>query len=120
VISLEVVMANSRVETIGRMHESLCAERAEIENLIRARSAEMARALAAGLDKTLARLLALKGSCVRPMTSRIFSRAAKERSLRFSPPNSRFRRSPDEKGLGLVFFSSVDEAMQATVEASRS
>src|SRR5882757_1953650 len=37
VISLEVVMANSRVETIGRMHESLCAERAEIENLIRAR-----------------------------------------------------------------------------------
>src|SRR6267142_3271891 len=41
VILLEIVMANSRVETIGRMHKSLCAERAEIENLIRARSAEM-------------------------------------------------------------------------------
>src|SRR6187399_2457161 len=37
VISLEVVMANSRIEKIGPMHESLCSERVEIENLIRAR-----------------------------------------------------------------------------------
>ena len=51
VISLEVVMADSRVETIGRMHESLCAERAEIENLIRARSAEMVERWPPGLIK---------------------------------------------------------------------
>src|SRR4029453_2425770 len=51
VISLEVVMADGRIEKIGPMHESLCSERAEIENLIRARSAEMANACPLALIK---------------------------------------------------------------------
>src|SRR5438552_10532722 len=42
VISLEIVMADGRLEKIGASHESLGDERAQIENLIRARSAEMA------------------------------------------------------------------------------
>src|ERR671931_573225 len=42
VISLEIVMADGRVENIGASHESLGDERARIENLIRSASAEMA------------------------------------------------------------------------------
>src|ERR671924_390169 len=42
VISLEIVMADGRVETIGPKHQSLGEERAKIEKLIRAASAQMA------------------------------------------------------------------------------
>src|SRR5437870_10564285 len=42
VVSLQIVMADGRVEKIGPMHESLRSERTKIENLIRAKSAEMA------------------------------------------------------------------------------
>src|ERR1044071_31015 len=38
VLSLETVMADGRIEKIGPMHQSLAAERARIENLIRALS----------------------------------------------------------------------------------
>src|SRR4029450_6815013 len=41
VLSLETVMADGRIEKIGPMYESLAAERARIEDLIRARNAEM-------------------------------------------------------------------------------
>src|SRR2546428_10877861 len=42
VVSLEILMADGRIEKIGPTHESLPAERAKIENLIRPKSAEMA------------------------------------------------------------------------------
>src|SRR5437016_12591978 len=42
VISLEIVMADGRIEKIGSTHDSLDAERAKIEALVRAASAEMA------------------------------------------------------------------------------
>src|SRR5215468_2206587 len=41
VISLEIVLADGRMEKIGEAHESLHAERAKIKSLIRAASAEM-------------------------------------------------------------------------------
>src|SRR5215475_13218863 len=41
VISLEIVMANSRVEEIGASHDSLGFERAKIENVIRSASVEI-------------------------------------------------------------------------------
>ena len=51
VMSLEVVMADGRTEKIGPKHQSLCSERVEIENLIRARSAEMTERWPPGLIK---------------------------------------------------------------------
>src|SRR5438477_11346502 len=51
VTSLEVVMAGGRIEKIGPSHESLSSERADIESLIRARSAEMAERWPPGLTK---------------------------------------------------------------------
>src|SRR6266699_163215 len=115
VTSLEVVMADGRVETIGRMHESLCTERAEIENLIRARSAEMGERWPPGLIKRwpgygIQRFLRAPNDLTNIFAGSEGTLAAIfSAELRISP-------FPNEKGLGLIFFSSVDEAMQATVE----
>src|SRR5881392_1167749 len=51
VISLEIVMADGRVEKIGASHESLVCERAKIEKLVRAASTEMAERWPPGLIK---------------------------------------------------------------------
>src|SRR5213592_1239493 len=51
VISLEIVLADGGVATIGPMHEALGGERAKIEDLIRAVSAEMAERWPPGLIK---------------------------------------------------------------------
>jgi FAD/FMN-containing dehydrogenase/Fe-S oxidoreductase len=115
VISLEVVMADGRIENIGRMHESLCAERAEIENLIRARSAKMAERWPPGLIKRwpgygIERFLRTPNDLTNILAGSEGTLAAIfSAELKISP-------LPSEKGLGLIFFSSVDEAMQATVE----
>src|SRR5438046_4326817 len=115
VISLEVVMADGRVETIGRMHESLCAERAEIENLIRARNAEMGERWPPGLIKRwpgygIERFLRAPNDL-----TNIFAGSEGTLAVIFAA-ELKISPLPSEKGLGLIFFSSVDEAMQATVE----
>ena len=51
VISLEIVMAEGRVEKIGPTYESLSGKRAEIEKLVRAASAAMAERWPPGLIK---------------------------------------------------------------------
>src|SRR5213596_3506368 len=115
VTSLEVVMADGRIETIGPGHESLCSERADIENLIRARSAEMAERWPTGLIKRwpgygIERFLRAPNDLTNIFAGSEGTLAAIfSAELKISP-------LPSEKGLGLIFFSSVDEAMQATVE----
>src|SRR5213593_3773198 len=51
VISLEIVMADGRIEKIGSAHETLNDERAKIEKLVGAASAEMAERWPSGLIK---------------------------------------------------------------------
>src|SRR5215467_5455648 len=51
VTSLEIVMADGRVERIGRSHDSLGKERARIEKLVGAASTEMAQRWPPGLIK---------------------------------------------------------------------
>ena len=115
VISLEIVMADGRIEKIGRMHESLAAERTRIENLIRARSAEMGERWPPGLIKRwpgygIERFLRAPNNLTNIFAGSEGTLAAIfSAELKISP-------LPSNKGLGLIFFSSVDEAMQATVE----
>src|SRR5213079_1904648 len=115
VTSLEVVMADGRIEKIGPGYESLCSERADIENLIRARSAEMAERWPPGLIKRwpgygIERFLHAPNDLTNIFAGSEGTLAAIfSAELKISP-------LPSEKGLGLIFFSSVDEAMQATVE----
>jgi FAD/FMN-containing dehydrogenase/Fe-S oxidoreductase len=115
VISLEIVMADGRIEKIGPMHESLRGERMKIENLIRAKSAEMAKRWPPGLIKRwpgygIERFLHPPNDITNILAGSEGTLAAIfSAELKISP-------LPRAKGLGLVFFASVGEAMQATVE----
>jgi FAD/FMN-containing dehydrogenase/Fe-S oxidoreductase len=115
VVSLEIVMADGRIEKIGSTHESLHTERAKIENLIRAVGAEMAERWPPGLIKRwpgygIERFLHAPTDLTNILAGSEGTLAAIfSAELKISP-------LPHEKGLGLIFFSSVGEAMQATVE----
>src|SRR4029450_2224588 len=115
VLSLEIVMADGRIEKIGPVHKSLPAERAKVEELIRASSAEMVDRWPPGLIKRwpgygIERFLRAPNDLTNILAGSEGTLAAIfSAELRISP-------LPREKGLGVIFFASVGEAMQATVE----
>src|SRR5213082_2552637 len=115
VISLEIVMADGRIEKIGPAHDTLGAERKKIDNLVRAKGAEMAKHWPPGLLKRwpgygIERFLRAPNNLADILAGSEGTLAAIfSAELKISP-------LPHEKGLGLIFFASVDEAMQATVE----
>jgi FAD/FMN-containing dehydrogenase/Fe-S oxidoreductase len=115
VISLGIVMADGRVEQIGASHESLASEQAKIEKLVRAASPEMAERWPPGLIKRwpgygIERFLRRPNDLTNILAGSEGTLAAIfSAELKISP-------LPREKGLGLIFFASVAEAMQATVE----
>src|SRR5499427_10705911 len=115
VISLEIVLADGRMEKIGEAHESLHAERAKIKSLIRAASAEMEERWPPGLIKRwpgygIERFLHAPNDLANILAGSEGTLAAIfSAELKISP-------LPCQKGLGLIFFASVSEAMQATVE----
>ncbi len=115
VISLEIVMADGRVEKIGPNHDSLGEERAEIEKLVTAASTEMAERWPPGLIKRwpgygIERFLRVSNDLTNILAGSEGTLAAIfSAELKICP-------LPREKGLGLIFFASVAEAMQATVE----
>src|SRR6266705_1365502 len=115
VISLEIVMADGRIEKIGPTHEALHAERAKIEYLIREATAEMAERWPPGLIKRwpgygIERFLRAPNDLTNILAGSEGTLAAIfSAELKISP-------LPHEKGLGLIFFASVAEAMQTTVD----
>ena len=115
VISLEIVMADGRIEKIGPTHDSLHAERTRIGNLIRAASGEMTECWPPGLIKRwpgygIERFLRAPNDLTNILAGSEGTLAAIfSAELEISP-------LPREKALGLIFFESVGEAMQATVE----
>src|SRR6266550_1325806 len=115
VLSLEVVLADGRVEKIGANHESLVYEQAKVEKLVRAASTEMAERWPPGLIKRwpgygIERFLRVPKDLTHILAGSEGTLAAIfSAELKISP-------LPHEKGLGLIFFASVAEAMQATVE----
>src|SRR5437899_2228661 len=115
VISLEIVMADGRIEKIGPTHDSLHAERTRIGNLIRAASGELTECWPPGLIKRwpgygIGRFLRATNALTNILAGSEGTLAAIfSAELKVSP-------LPREKGLGLIFFESVGEAMQATVE----
>ncbi len=115
VISLELVMADGRIAKIGTAHESLRDERARIENLVHAASAKIAERWPPGLIKRwpgygIERFLRAPNDLTNILAGSEGTLAAIfSAELRISP-------LPREKGLGLIFFASIGEAMQATVE----
>jgi FAD/FMN-containing dehydrogenase/Fe-S oxidoreductase len=115
VISLEIVLADGRVEKIGANHESLVCERAKIEKLVRAASTEIAEGWPPGLIKRwpgygIKRFVSTPNDLTNILAGSEGTLAAIfSAQIKISP-------LPREKGLGLIFFASIAEAMQATVE----
>jgi FAD/FMN-containing dehydrogenase/Fe-S oxidoreductase len=115
VISLEIVMADGRFETIGPKHQSLGDERAKIECVVRAASANMTERWPPGLIKRwpgygIERFLRTPNDMTKILAGSEGTLAAIfSAQLKISP-------LPRDKALGLLFFASVAEAMQATVE----
>jgi FAD/FMN-containing dehydrogenase/Fe-S oxidoreductase len=115
VISLQIVMADGRVEKIGTSHDSLGVERRDIEKSVRAASTEMAERWPPGLIKRwpgygVERFLRRPNDLTNILAGSEGTLAAIfSADLRICP-------LPGEKGLGLIFFASVSEAMQAAVE----
>src|SRR6266513_618918 len=128
VLSLEIVMADGRIVTVGAavpVEEavsfpysgvaSLETERQQILKIVREHSAEMAERMPPGLLKRwpgygIERFLRAPANLTEILSGREGTLAAIfSAELKISP-------LPREKGLGLIFFASVAEAMQATVE----
>src|SRR5436309_6326450 len=113
--SLEIVMADGRLEKIGQTHASLRSERVKIERFIRAAKSEMIERWPTGLIKRwpgygIERFLRAPNDLTNILAGSEGTLAAIfSAELMVSP-------LPREKGLGLIFFASVGEAMQATVE----
>ncbi|MFL6499810.1 MAG: FAD-binding and (Fe-S)-binding domain-containing protein [Candidatus Udaeobacter sp.] len=115
VISLEIVLADGAVENVGASYDSLGQERAKIDKLVRAASTEMAERWPPGLIKRwpgygIEGFLRMPNDLTNILAGSEGTLAAIfSAELKISP-------LPREKGLGLIFFASVAEAMQATVE----
>jgi FAD/FMN-containing dehydrogenase len=122
VISLEIVLADGRIVTVGEAHSfphneiaSLEPERQQILKIVRENSAEMAERWPPGLIKRwpgygIEQFLRMPNDLTNILAGSEGTLAAIfSAELKISP-------LPREKGLGLIFFASVAEAMQATVE----
>src|SRR5881296_1045220 len=122
VISLEIVMADGRIVAVGEADSfpynhaaSLEAEHQEIVKIVRAARAGMAARWPPGLIKRwpgygIERFLRAPNDLTNILAGSEGTLAAIfSAELMVSP-------LPREKGLGLIFFASVGEAMQATVE----
>jgi len=115
VVSLEIVLADGRIEKIGPDSDSLGNEREKIRDLIFAHTQELRERMPLGLLKRwpgcgLERFLRAPNNLNEILAGSEGTLAAIfAAELKIVP-------LPREKGLGLIFFASIDEAMQATVE----
>src|SRR6266576_1084673 len=114
VLATQIVLADGRRENIGAQHGALKAEREQIEKLLREQSAEMAERWPPGLIKRwpgygLERFLRAPQNLNEVLAGSEGTLAA------IFSAELKISRLPREKGLGLIFFASVDDAMQATV-----
>src|SRR5881392_1631692 len=115
VLSTEIVLADGRVVTVGSQHESLRNEQSKIDHLVRAHSAEMSDRWPPGLLKRWPGYGIERFSRAPDNLNEILAGSEGTLAAIFSA-ELKISPLPSEKGLGLIFFSSVDEAMQATVE----
>src|SRR5438132_8738140 len=114
VLSTEIVLADGRVVTVGSQHESLRNEQSKIDHLVRAHSAEMSDRWPPGLLKRWPGYGIERFSRAPDNLNEILAGSEGTLAAIFSA-ELKISPLPSEKGLGLIFFASVAEAMQATV-----
>ena len=115
VISTEIVLADGKIVEIGPAYQSLSNERAKIENLIRAQAAEMAERWPPGILKRWPGYGIERFSRAPKNLNEIMAGSEGTLAAIFSA-ELKISPLPRQKGLGLIFFDSVMDAMQATVE----
>jgi FAD/FMN-containing dehydrogenase/Fe-S oxidoreductase len=114
VLSTEIVLADGRIVEIGPKQESLGDERSKIDKLVRAHAAEMAERWPPGLLKRWPGYGIERFSRAPANLNEILAGSEGTLAAIFSA-ELKISPLPKEKGLGLIFFASVAEAMQATV-----
>ena len=115
VLSTEIVLADGRLVEIGPKQEALDEERNKINNLVRAQAGEMAERWPPGLLKRWPGYGIERFSRAPNNLNEILAGSEGTLAAIFSA-QLKISPLPREKGLGLVFFASVADAMQATVE----
>ena len=115
VLSTEIVLADGRIVEIGASHESLREEQNKIDNLVRAHAREMADRWPPGILKRWPAYGIERFARARNNLNEILAGSEGTLAAIFSA-ELKISPLPKEKGLGLIFFTSVMEAMQATVE----
>src|SRR5213596_1519762 len=115
VLSTEIVLADGRVVTVGSQHQSLRDERSKIDNLVRAHTAEMSDRWPPGLLKRWPGYGIERFSRAPNNLNEILAGSEGTLAAIFSA-ELKISPLPREKGLGLIFFASVADAMQATVD----
>src|SRR5438034_11355577 len=114
VLSTEIVLADGRVVTVGSQHQSLRDERSKIDNLVRAHTAEMSDRWPPGLLKRWPGYGIERFSRAPNNLNEILAGSEGTLAAIFSA-ELRISPLPSKKGLALIFFASVSDAMQATV-----
>jgi len=115
VAAVDVALPDGRIETVGAAHDALPEERAKVDALVSAHAPEICERFHGDIVKRwpgygLDRALRAPGDL-----SKVF--AGSEGTLAaITSAVIRLSALPKEKGLGLLFFHSVDEAMQAAVD----
>ena len=115
VVSVEVVLADGRIVHIGREHDSLGAERQAIAHLVQRNAAQIGEYMPPGMLKRWSGYGIERFLREPDDLTEIFSASEGTLGGIFSAELN-IVPLPREKGLGLVFFASVAEAMQATVD----
>jgi FAD/FMN-containing dehydrogenase/Fe-S oxidoreductase len=115
VISTEIVLADGRIVEIGSDDEVLRDERSRLEELVRAHASEMAERWPPGLLKRWPGYGIERFSRAPTNLNEILAGSEGTLAAIFSA-ELKISPLPTEKGLGLIFFGSVMDAMQATVE----
>jgi FAD/FMN-containing dehydrogenase/Fe-S oxidoreductase len=115
VSELEIVLADGKIVKVGPEHNLLPKQRMAVEDLVTLNSLPIAERFPPGLLKrwsgyALARALEEPGNLLRILTGSEGTLAAiVSAELKIVP-------LPEERGIGLIFFDSVAEALQATEE----
>jgi FAD/FMN-containing dehydrogenase/Fe-S oxidoreductase len=113
--ALEIVLADGRIETIGPGRPALAAEQEKIAQLVRQASTEIAERMPPGMLKRWSGYALERFSRTPDNLTEILS-GSEGTLAAISSAELQIVPLPRNKGLGLVFFASVAEAMQATVE----
>jgi FAD/FMN-containing dehydrogenase/Fe-S oxidoreductase len=115
VVSTEIVLADGRIMEVGPMHKTLQSERDKVARLVRANADEMAERWPPGMLKRWPGYGIERFSRATNNLNEILAGSEGTLAAIFSA-TLRISPFPRKKGVGLIFFASVADAMQATVE----